>query len=350
MRPILLIALLASACGGGNEPADDTDCSDGHCDLPKDPQEVSCTRRRTDAFNANRLQFNDGFLRWSCNDVQGVTLDDRGQEYCEYFAIAKPDDAAAPLVLGKNKGETSAYGTTDATVTLSAQQVTGLEADTTKVVGQCVFTSWNSDLDMPVTADPVLGVPVAAEPFRMTFRVNSTAAAQKLVDQCFVQDAPGGELRDDDFLRGCLLDADINRTEFRKSDTTICSSMMRLAECGCTTTGTETPLDELVSPNDKRGFVLGTWTGIDKLPPSCHYIELGDGSNTVVGCDLTAGDLLAGAADVRAYCQDKYADNVVVHVPIPKANVTCDPETSYSPYAATCTATPWVLTPPASGN
>jgi len=350
MRPSIILALLAVGCS--SEPkGDDVDmCADGMCDLPNDPQEVSCDRRRTDAFNENRLQFNEGFLRWSCNDVQGVTLDDRGQEYCEYFAIAKPDATSAPLVLGKNKGEDSTYGTTDAAVTLSPEQITGLEADPTQVVGQCIFTSWNSDIDMPVTADPVLGVPVAAAPFRMTFRVNSAEAAQTLVTDCFVQDAPGGHLRDDDFLRGCLLDADINQTEYRKSDTTICSSTMRLAECGCTTTGTTSTLGELISPYDKRGFVLGTWSDMTKLPPSCHFIELGDGSNTVVGCDLNAGDLLAGAADVRAYCQDKYADNVVVHVPIPRTNVTCDPKSSYSAYAETCSATPWVLTASPSGS
>jgi len=346
MRPILLlVAVLAGACSG-NDPADDVDCSDGMCDLPADPVELSCTRRRTDAFNENRLSFNEGFLRWSCNDVQGVTLDDRGQEYCEYFAIAKPADDAAPLVLGKNKGEDSSYGSTPGAVTLTAEQITGLEADPTKVVGQCIFTSWNSDITMPVTAAPILGVPVD-ETFRMTFFVNSAEAAQLLVTDCFTSYAPGGGRRDDDFMRGCMLDADINETEYRKSDTTICSSMMRLSECGCTTTGTTTRLEELISPNDKRGFRLGTWSNMNALPPSCHYVELGDQSNTVVACDLNASDLVAGAADVRAYCQDKYADNVVVHVPVPTANVTCDPAKSTSQFASTCSATPWVLTPPA---
>ena len=85
--------------------------------------------------------------------------------------------------------------------------------------------------------------------------------------------------------------------------------------------------------------------GASKLPASCHYIDAGANSQTLVSCDLTAGDLLDGAADVRSYCQDKYADNIVVHVPIPAPKVTCNPSYSSSPYAGTCTAMPWVVTP-----
>lgn len=342
--PLLLV--LFGACTGGTTP--DDPCADGHCDLPTDPAEVSCTKRRADAFDDNHPAFTEPFLRWSCNDVQGVTLDDRGQEYCEYFAITALPEEDAPRVLGKNLGPDSSFGTTPADVELTPAQITALEADDQAVIGQCVFTSWNSDIPGPVPAcdggacPDVLGVPVD-ETFRMTFDVNSADAAQILVEDCFVQQ-PSDEA--DPFLRGCMYNAEINETEFRKSDTTICTSMMRLAECGCGVTGA-TPLTELISPYTRRGFPLGGWADPHALPPSCRFVDLGDDSQTVVTCDLTAADLLyGGASDVRATCQAKYADNIVVHVPVDASMVRCDPSTSSSPYAGSCSAMPWVVTEP----
>ncbi|MBA2538321.1 MAG: hypothetical protein H0V17_01695 [Deltaproteobacteria bacterium] len=366
------IAIVLIAGCSSTEPPPIEDCATtGKCDLPDDPAEVSCSKRRSDAYNENRTAFNDTFLRWSCADVQGVTADDRGQEYCEYFAIAQlpPDGQApapAPSVLGRNLGLDSSYGTTPGGVELTAGQITALEADETAVVGQCVFTTWNSDQPGPVAAcdgkdgcPQVMGVPVDEQTFRMTFEVNSTDAAQLLVKDCAVLPTPGDEenprdLRHDDFMRGCLWNAELNETEFRKSDTTICTSMTRLAECGCSVTGD--PLAEQISPWEMRGFPLGGWSGFvsgseaeSDLPASCRYVDLGENGQTLVSCDLSAGDLLLGAADVRSYCQDKYADNIVVHVPIP-TGVTCDPSKSESPYAGSCSETPWVLEPYAAGN
>jgi len=364
---ILMIAGCAS-----KSPAPIEDCATtGKCDLPDDPAEVSCSTRRSDAYNQNRTAFNEGFLRWSCADVQGVTEDDRGQEYCEYFAIAQlPADgsnpAPAPALLGRNLGKDSSYGTTPGGVELTASQIAALEADDTAIVGQCIFTSWNSDQPGPVAAcesqngcPKVMGVDIDEASFRMTFEVNSTDAAQVLVEDCAVLPTPGDDenprdLRHDDFFRGCLWNAEINETEFRKSDTTICTSMTRLAECGCSVTGA--PLFEQVSPWEVRGFQLGGWTNFvpgseaeSALPPNCRYVDIGENGQTIVACDLAAADLLYGAADVRATCAEKYADNIVVHVPIP-TGVTCDPTTSESPYAESCSATPWVLKPPAAAN
>ncbi len=372
LRRCAALAILIAGCASESPPPVEDCATTGKCDLPDDPAEVSCSKRRADAYNANRTAFNEGFLRWSCADVQGVTEDDRGQEYCEYFAIAQlpPDGtnpAPEPVVLGRNLGMDSSYGTTPGSVELTDSQIVALENDDTAIVGQCVFTTWNSDQPGPVAAcgkdgscPEVMGVPVDETNFRMAFEVNSTDAAQLLVEDCLTL-PPGGDpdkptdLRHDDFMRGCLYNAEINETEFRKSDTTLCSSMTRLAECGCSVTG-ETPLSELVSPWEVRGFQLGTWSGFvsgseaeTALPPNCRYVDIGENGQTIVTCDLSAADLLYGAADVRAACADKYADMIVVHVPIP-SGVTCDPSTSESPYAGTCSATPWVLKPPAAGN
>lgn len=352
---VSLAALLAGPACASDGPTDDgPDCSGEKCDIPDGSNEDLCSLRRADAFNENQLAFTRDHLRWSCNDVDGVTQADRGQEYCEYFAIAQlppAEEAAeppAPAVLGRNLGADYTDGTTATSLDLTVHQITRLEADDTAVVAQCVFTTWNSDLPGPVPActaeycPDVMGVAIDEENFRMKFDVNSMDAAQLLVEDCYVStltDEP------DDFTRACMLNADVNDTAFRKSDTTVCAAVVRMAECQCSAPGGPS-LPEIISPPDERGFRLGTWSSPSSLPAGCRYAELGDDSQTVVTCDLTALDVLDWAMDLKGRCQTKYADNVVVHVAMPPDDaVTCAPEQSKSEYAASCTATPWVLEP-----
>jgi hypothetical protein len=344
---LLAILLLAGACAPGvDDGLDPTGgCQGDKCDLPDDPAEVSCNLRRGEALSQNQAAFTPTALRWSCNDARGVTAADRGQEYCEYFAVVQPPAepggaAGEPQVLGRNLGDSSAAGTTPTAATLTGAERARLEDDAATVVGQCVFTTWNSDIDRPVSAEPVAGLPVTARDFRMKFEVNSADAAQILVSDCAVTDA-GNEI--DDFTRACMLNEELNGTAFRKSDSTVCSASMRLAECGCALrSGGD--LAAALSPFDRRGFPLGTWSSPTALPPSCRYVELGDGSRTVVTCDLTAGDLLASLPDPKARCRDKYADNVVVHVPIPADQIACTPPPGGA-NTRHCGTTPWVVQP-----
>lgn len=350
---LLALTLVAPACATESSGGDDT-CSGQKCDIPEGEDADLCALRRADAFNDNQLAFTEKFLRWSCNDVDGVTQSDRGQEYCEYFAIAQLPPAnegeapPGPAVVGRNLGADYTSGTTEPSIELTYNQITALEDNPSAIVAECVFTSWNSDIPGPVpvctesSCPDVLGVPVEDENFRMKFDVNSMDAAQMLVEDCSVADASGA---DDDFTRGCMLNADINDTAFRKSDTTVCAATIRLSECACTPSGTDS-LAEMISPTDRRGFPLGTWSDPAGLPAGCRFVDLGDDSQTVVTCDLTASDVLDYALDLKGRCQTKYADNVVVHVPMPTSSaVACSPQSSASPYADSCPSLPWVLHP-----
>jgi hypothetical protein len=342
MTRLHFFMLALSLSAGCSAPvADDMDmtCTGDKCDLPDDPAEVSCTLRRGEAMSPNQHGFTETALRWSCNDARGVTAEDRGQEYCEYFAVVNAPGESTPKVVGRNLGDDSSKGTTPLAVTLSAAQITTLEKDGAAVVGQCVFTSWNSDVETAVTGGlKVAGVPVTATDFRMKFYVNSAEAADVLVEDCFVAKA-GGER--DLFTRACFHNEDLNGTSFRKSDTTVCAASMRMAECGCKVkNGGE--LGAALSPASRRGFPLGAWSSATSLPPSCRYVDPGDGSRTLVTCDLTAADLLASRSDPKARCRDKYSDNVVVHVPVPTDAVTCTPPAG-GPHAEACPAKPWVL-------
>jgi hypothetical protein len=355
------LAALTLGCSSDEGP-DGPDCTDAFkCDIPSGTSEEMCVLRRNDAFNDNQLAYQEQGLRWSCADVAGVTSEDRGQEYCEYFAMVDLPGGTVgePEILGRNLGADYTFGTTEERLDLTYDQLTALEVDEAAVVGQCVFTSWNSDIPGPVAAcaegakacPEVLGVPVSQDIFGMKFEVNSAEAAQVLVEDCLVL-PPGGDLsneRDplhDDFFRGCMYNGAVNETAYRKSDSTICASVTRLAECGCAPTDDAYDLPEAVSPWNRLGFPLGTWSGQDALPAGCSRIDEGEGSNTLVTCDLSASDVIMGAADLKGLCMNKYGDNVVVHVPYPKKEaITCTPDTTQSQYAETCSATPWVLEP-----
>jgi hypothetical protein len=355
----VLAAACLAACAGSSDSPHHT-CAGAKCDLPEGEDKDFCAARREDAFNANHYAFTEDFLRWSCNDVEGVTEEDRGQEYCEYFAIvALPPETAdgeqpPPAVLGRNLGPDYSYGTTDTKLDLDFNQLSALEADESAVVGQCIFTSWNSDIPGPVpscqsgTCPSVMGVEVDEDNFRMHFDVNSAEAAQLLVRDCATLPKTGDpddedNPRRDDFTRGCLHNAEINGTAFRKSDSDVCAASIRLAECGCSPRDGD--FETFISPYDRRGFPLGTWSSPHELPSGCRYVELGDDSQTVVSCDLTASDVINYALDLKTHCQTKYADNVVVHVPMPASSaIECVPD-PMSPYSDTCDATPWVLKP-----
>ncbi len=357
------IALAAVGCGSEQDGTDD--CLDSFkCDIPEGPAENLCVQRRLDAFDENQYAYQPDSLRWSCADVAGVTSSDRGQEYCEYFAMVQlptdaPDDA--PIVLGRNLGEDYTYGTTEERLELSFDELVALESDESAIVGQCIFTSWNSDIEGPVAAcaDPeegrcptVFGLPVEEEIYRMKFGVNSAEAAQVLVEDCSTGKPTAGDFAvandpmHDDFFRSCMLNQRINETAYRKSDTTVCSASVRLAECGCAPVDPELDVAEYISPWNRLGFPLGTWSDPFGLPAGCQYLDEGEGSDTLVTCDLSAAEVIRGAYDLKGFCMQKYADNVVVHVPLPPAeSISCDPSASSSPYADTCSDTPWVLEP-----
>src|SRR5688500_12852411 len=109
-----LVVLAACKQDGDAEGADDDACQGPKCDAVSDsasstetgagsddggsssegttggdPNEVepACYDRRLEAFNPNRLSFTPTALRWSCADIDSTPANERGQEYCEYFAI-----------------------------------------------------------------------------------------------------------------------------------------------------------------------------------------------------------------------------------------------------------------------
>lgn len=380
-----LVVLAACKQDGDAEGSDDAHCNGPKCDAVSDTAsssesdggsddggsssegttggdtgdvEPACYDRRLEAFNPNRLSFTPTALRWSCADIDSTAAEERGQEYCEYFAIVTLPPTPGypeptPEVLGRNLGADSDAGQTPVQLDLDGEQIAALEASPDSIVGACVFTSWNADIDAPcgtecTTAD-VLGVPVEPEVFRMKFDPNTNEAALTLIDDCMNWLPPEGDPSDPDdplndaFLRACELNTEINETQHRKSDNVICGASVRLAECGCRIED-GTPVTEALAPPADLGFKLGGWPGPSELPSGCRYEDVVEGAQTLVVCDLTAAEVLQNASELKAWCRESYADDVVVHIGIEPSAIVCEPNPDDA-YADDCPAYPWVLEP-----
>jgi hypothetical protein len=408
----LLTALSVStlvACTGG----DTLECDEsGKCDTPDDlTLKKQCENARTSAMDERRPHFTPQGVRWSCKDVNGVTADsntedDRGQEYCEYFTMLHK--TGIPEIVVNEQGPvfcdentrcdvgtcdmnifscvtgTTVNTNTQATVLgksleersnkvspldpmLTTGQIEWMAQNPTAKVGECVFTSWHQDIEEPLRgSEKIAGYALTAkatngEPlFRMGGSVNSNNAAQLLLNDCL---KPGKKPKNDGFMRGCnscgALAEDGLCVPWRKSDPSVCTMAMRVAECGCSinikdSAGKSRKLDlakegdldlarELFVPHSRRGFTLGTWDGIDRLPAGCRYVSTGDAATvsvngvtaadpvagqTLVACDLMGSHVTQSTAkDPKEACRQAYGDEVVVHVRAPVAELatlSCD--------------------------
>ncbi|MEM6990190.1 MAG: hypothetical protein AAF721_06830 [Myxococcota bacterium] len=397
--------LLAPACGGEDSETanDDSNCVGAKCDTPTGEPDAQCKDRQAEVLGSSNNAFTREAIRWACADVEGVNAanrDSRGQEYCEYFALFQPppleegsDERPDAVDLGRPTNAQGAVtnlticvdedgdgvdddgrGSDECRVTLNEDQFIYLEENGTDIVGQCVFTSWHADIDIPVKAcqgdggkedcgdgAAMYNFPFTAENFRMKISFNSNRAAADLVEQCFDprpnQDIVPADWKNEDdplvepFFRGCMEVQGLFGTGWRRSDPSVCAVANRLRECGCAAPGVTNAVelgDAVVPPQpnpdgevDLRGFPLGGWTDKSELPPGCRYADIGEDTQAIVLCDLTANDVFASLNDPKEVCRATYGNQVVVHVPLPADAITCKP--SGEPGTESCGKEPWII-------
>ena len=287
----------------------------------------------------------DGTIRWNCGDVAGVTDQDRGQEYCEYHAVAG----------GK------------------VVQSIGEVPSGAKI--QCVFTGVYQDMTGKDTklktamADKAnLGAkPSETRVVRMEKGFNSRGAATALIEDCHDgYDQPLDEIRQaacyqaslvggtkgkklDKLCRGqnladearwkkavalgakvavpgdanyeaqrdiagCVRTHVASPATWRNSDPMICGRVVRAtSECSC---------DYNAIPVAVEGFTFTGWTN-DQLPTGCRYAKV-DGAEYkhLVICEASAGeyeDLQTNAewsGDLQGFCHDRFSTELVMKAPI----------------------------------
>ncbi|MEM6996332.1 MAG: hypothetical protein AAF721_37845 [Myxococcota bacterium] len=365
----LTLVGLAGCATEEDASGSDAGCEGAKCDTPNDPPEESCSKRQAEVINSSNRGYTPEGIRWACADVEGVNAngrDDRGQEYCEYYAIVElPNGEAVDLGRPTGNGVTSLSVCVegdegdDCRATITEDELFDLEDAPDEVVGACMFNSWHRDVQEPYAncqseddcQAKVFGFPLTAENARMKIGFNSNGAAADLVQRCFELEglAPEPDFENPDdpnnepFFRGCMGTNALFGTEWRRSDPSICAAVNRLNECGCTAPGVETAADlgrAVVPPgSDKfRGFALGTWDDQKGLPPGCRYADTGEDSNTAVVCDLTATDLLSNLNDPKEACRSIYGGNVVVHVDLPTEVISCEEK---DVFGNACGNQPW---------
>ncbi|MEM6997022.1 MAG: hypothetical protein AAF721_41345 [Myxococcota bacterium] len=247
------------------------------------------------------------------------------------------------------------------------------------------------------------GIPMTQTYLQMKGSINSNRAAADLVAECFAlpelhEASPDkGYIRTPDwsggddplqepFFRGCVGSNALFGTGWRRSDPSVCAVANRLRECGCTAEGLDGLIEQYKEDNPivalgtsnprefegpfvdlppgaqaaivlgdvllppqprdgdegdvtKRGFELATWDDREGLPAGCRYAKGEDRLRSVVVCDITSTDLRGHLSDPKEFCRSTYGNQVVVHVPVPSAALSCTPPDTDE--GGTCSDAPW---------
>lgn len=247
--------------------------------------------RTRDEINDGRFDNESGFAP----ATQVSTVDDRGQEYTEYFAVVQmpPVDGtqSEPRIIGRVNGDPNH----NIDFTEDQLEEIAFDHDGDGVFGSCVFSSWHTDNNRPLEIGGNLpapgqdvraewinteyGLEMNAQNLRMRIGINGNNAAADLVDNCGsalaglsssegARLSPGARLsvnHEDTFERGCMRTYELFTTEWRRSDPTICTVPMRMEECGC---GLKIDVDdESLTVPVGAGVDAGerTWTVLSKL-------------------------------------------------------------------------------------
>jgi hypothetical protein len=287
-----------------------------------------------------------GILRWDCADVRGVTNPDRGQEYCEYQAVAngKQITQASQLPQGAKLSclFTSVYsdvkGSASATnawrqqiaTALAAPENLGVQVDpkvaimslgfnsrgaADELITTCRDTAKKTPLDDKssdvrlaaafqavqaggANADQITALAKQTSGCKMDGG-NVTSCLAGLADEAnyakltalgvkIAQPGDPNYERQRDIAACLRVDAEVapgqtNGVPWRNSDPNICGRVSRAtSECG--TVWPDGALDNV--PGGFDGFLFTGWSGT--LPASCRYMKMdGKDYQNVVICDAT---------------------------------------------------------------
>ncbi len=321
----------------------------------------------------------------SCDDsvgacVTGTTVD-QSQPAKVYGKNLDPDQKVTPI-----------------DPKLTPGQLEWLSINGDAKVGECMFTSWHGDIDRAPCSgtqcatvggyriDAMTPGTKTVELMKMMMQFNTNGAAKRLVMDCVTAAKSADQTVQaiqDPFMRACTITGTGAGLAFRKSDPSVCLMAMRMVECGCevqiksgsgyrtldltiptdpeaqdaaldVNTGTDLAIGlDLFVPEARRGFTLGTWDGIGKLPGGCEYVRTSDPQNievgklpftdananqTLVKCELRASHLTGSTTDPKEACRKAYGDEVVVHVRAPDPSVAT---LNCKSTALKCQGVPW---------
>jgi hypothetical protein len=285
-------SLIVVGCASSGE---DTASGDGAL-TPANPatlddQRALCDKREKENGAFRNSDLATGVVRWKCGDVQGVTKQDLGQEYCEFHAMQE----------GKVVDKTAKSGIKPAKVECL---FTGVYGDVKGDPGSKQNQDYGAQLNKALTEEAnnlkdAKGVQLAAlgkNPLAvMNGPFNSRGAATQLLSDCHdaagvAADAARVNAADDTVKcgadgSGCASARDIEACTlitnhgvgWRNSDPIICGRAARGALCGASYSALPPALDGFIMTDWKAdlGQAVKLWTGASTQAPSapdgCRY-------------------------------------------------------------------------------
>jgi hypothetical protein len=346
-------AFLAPGCEGD----DSVETGDEQNVVPEGaqtPWELAglCNENIQRHITVRQQELAEGVVRWQCGDRPGVDgAEDRGQEYCEYFALSKGKrvdtiadaDPAAPLYcLYTSVYMDVAEGTTrDAKLAAELSKKENANAtvskDLVRMKGQ--FNSRGAATTLVVDA---MNAPKdvnderQAACFLASIDPANKANAEKLKEACRgksltsksawskvtklgakipkTTDASYETYKD---MVACMAVDNLEHggVDWRMSDPHIAQVTVRANdECGCQYTAL---------PDALEGFLQGTWSSKDALPPGCRRVKVdGQDYQHMTLCEISAserGDLetsLDYSENLQAFCNERFGKDIVLTAPL----------------------------------
>lgn len=297
-------------------------------------------------------ELSDGVVRWQCGDRPGVDgAADRGQEYCEYFAMSKgkrvdtfaaADPNAKLYCFFTSVYQDVASGTSrdkKLAQELSKAENMGVTVDQSLIRMKGQFNSRGAATTLVVDAMDV-GVDKndqrQAACFLASIDPANSANSEKLIAACKDKDLSSDSAWSKVTKLGAKIPTSTKANYDTFKDMTACMSVGRLEhggvdwrmsdphisqvvvrandECGCTYNALPTALE---------GFLQGTWSSKDSLPAGCRRVKVdGKDYQQMTMCEVPEAERsdletsLDYAENMQAFCNERFGKDIVLTAPL----------------------------------
>jgi hypothetical protein len=290
----------------------------------------------------------EGVLRWNCGDVNGVTVPDLGQEYCEFHAVLNGrvvDRTVVRLgardtveclftsVFADAKGAGTDAFEAELAPKIAPQLKNARSIDPKATVMQVDFNTRDAakalvdDCEGMGRSGPTkdverqaacvaayLKAPASKRPALETACKGIDLSDELMWDRA---EALGVAVDPDDEqqreLAACTMVrfAPQGGVGWRNSDPSICARTFRATRCG---------LQFKSIPDELLGFDLRGWTNRETLPVGCKYLTLdGAPSRNLVVCAASRADVdeyTRARKPLQMMCRDRFGTNLALQAPL----------------------------------
>lgn len=349
---VLGLAFAAPGCEGDSaETGDEQDVVPESSQTPFDLAGL-CHDNIQRHITVRPQELAEGIVRWQCGDRPGVDgVDDRGQEYCEYFAISKGKrvdnfadaDPKAPLYCYFTSvyGDVASGTARDAALAKELSKPENLNAtvDKSLVRMKGPFNTRGAATTLVVDAMNVksdVNDERQAACFLATIDPANKANAEKLKTACRGKKLSTKTAWSKVQKLGAKVPVAGDATYENFRDTVACMSVGRLQNGGVDWRMSDPHITQVVVrandecsctysalPDALEGFMQGTWSSKDALPAGCKRVKVnGQDYQHLTVCEIPASERsdletsLDYSENLQAYCNERFGKDIVMTAPL----------------------------------